>query len=125
MMRNLAITLVFSGISVFSMNSSAESKCIVGQTDQENIENCHDVADKTLNASYKLLINDLKKRDNGSDQAMVKAQRAWIQLRNAQCDAYRINHAAPTTINAMLCEIALTKQRTEQLNKMRINGEFF
>ncbi|MGV6809144.1 MAG: lysozyme inhibitor LprI family protein [bacterium] len=116
--------LVFIGLSLITVNSFAAPDCRETQLSQENVETCHDMADKALNASYRKLISLLKEKDNESDKAMIRAQRGWIELRDAQCEAYMLNTAVSAGISAMLCEIALTKQRTAELNKMQ-EGAFY
>ena len=81
-------------------------------------------ADKALNAQYKVtrasqaetdavLTDDLK----GAEKSLVKAQRAWIAFRDAECELEGFQ-ARGGTMEPMLvegCKARLTIERTRQL----------
>ncbi|TNM62792.1 lysozyme inhibitor LprI family protein [Aliirhizobium smilacinae] len=85
-------------------------------------------ADKALNAQYQATRKLLKKRDaeasmpdlKGGDEALVKAQRAWIGYRDAQCLSWGFQ-ARGGSMEPMLvssCEADLTRKRTAELKAL-------
>ncbi|MBB3654961.1 uncharacterized protein YecT (DUF1311 family) [Rhizobium sp. BK650] len=87
----------------------------------------YDKADKSLNAQYKLtrtamvaIDKDLDGDMKGAEQALLKAQRAWIAYRDAQCDNYGFQ-ARGGTMERMLvagCLADLTDLRTKELKEL-------
>ncbi|MGR9177156.1 lysozyme inhibitor LprI family protein [Rhizobium leguminosarum] len=87
----------------------------------------HEVADKALNAQYKktraamvAIDKDLDGDMKGAEQALVKAQRAWIDYRDAECDAFGFQ-ASGGTMEPMLvagCLANITDKRTKELKEL-------
>ena len=87
----------------------------------------YDDADKALNAQYKktraamvALDDDLDGDMKGAEQALLKAQRAWISYRDAQCENYGFQ-ARGGTMEPMLvagCLADLTDLRTKELKEL-------
>lgn len=87
----------------------------------------YDEADKGLNAQYKLtraamatIDEDLDGDMKGAEQALLKAQRAWINYRDAQCENYGFQ-ARGGTMEPMLvagCLADLTDLRTKELKAL-------
>jgi len=85
-----------------------------------------ETADKALNAQYKItraalaaLDKDLG-ADGGAEKALVKAQRAWVDFRDAECEAAGFQ-ARGGTMEPMLvagCIAELTDARTKQLKEL-------
>jgi uncharacterized protein YecT (DUF1311 family) len=84
-------------------------------------------ADKALNTQYQLTRKALKARDadaspefKGGEEALVKAQRAWIAYRDAQCASVgfqaRGGSMEPMLISS--CEADLTRKRTAELKSL-------
>lgn len=84
-------------------------------------------ADKALNAQYQVTRKALKQRDagasaelKGGEEAMVKAQRAWLAYRDAQCASVgfqaRGGSMEPMLISS--CEADLTRKRTAELKAL-------
>ncbi|MBB3409132.1 uncharacterized protein YecT (DUF1311 family) [Rhizobium sp. BK316] len=87
----------------------------------------YDEADKGLNAQYKktraamvAIDKDLDADMKGAEQALLKAQRAWITYRDAQCENYGFQ-ARGGTMEPMLvagCLADLTDLRTKELKEL-------
>ncbi len=85
-------------------------------------------ADKQLNAQYQVTRKALKERDagastpdlKGGEEALLKAQRAWIAYRDAQCASVGFQ-ARGGSMEPMLvsnCEADLTRKRTAELKAL-------
>jgi len=87
----------------------------------------YEEADKGLNAQYKktraamvAIDQDLDADMKGAEQALLKAQRAWITYRDAQCENYGFQ-ARGGTMEPMLvagCLADLTDLRTKELKEL-------
>ncbi|MBY3594386.1 lysozyme inhibitor LprI family protein [Rhizobium bangladeshense] len=87
----------------------------------------HETADKALNEQYKktraamiAIDKDLDGDMKGAEKALVKAQRAWIDYRDAQCDAFGFQ-ARGGTMEPMLvagCLAEETDKRTKELKEL-------
>lgn len=84
-----------------------------------------ELADKALNAQYRLTRDAMRRRDGkavadkaaGAEDALVKAQRAWVSYRDAQCLSVGFQ-AQGGSIQPMLvaqCKADLSRSRTEVL----------
>lgn len=84
-------------------------------------------ADKALNLQYQATRKALKEREadvsaefKGGEDALVKAQRAWLSYRDAQCASVgfqaRGGSMEPMLISA--CEADLTRKRTAELKTL-------
>jgi uncharacterized protein YecT (DUF1311 family) len=101
--------------------------CDNAQT-QSDMTSCaqarYDEADKALNVQYKqtraamvAIDGELDGDMKGAEQALLKAQRAWIGYRDAQCENYGFQ-ARGGTMEPMLvagCLADLTDLRTKEL----------
>ncbi len=84
-------------------------------------------ADTALNAQYQVTRKALKERDagvstelKGGEEALVKAQRAWLSYRDAQCASVGFQ-ARGGSMEPMLvssCEADLTRKRTAELKAL-------
>ncbi|MGO4198175.1 lysozyme inhibitor LprI family protein [Rhizobium sp. YAF28] len=104
--------------------------CDNAQT-QSDMTSCaqarYEEADKALNAQYKqtraamvAIDKDLDGDMKGAEQALLKAQRAWISYRDAQCENYGFQ-ARGGTMEPMLvagCLADLTDLRTKELKEL-------
>jgi len=104
--------------------------CDNAQT-QSDMTSCaearYEEADKALNAQYKqtraamvAIDKDLDGDMQGAEQALLKAQRAWISYRDAQCENYGFQ-ARGGTMEPMLvagCLADLTDLRTKELKEL-------
>lgn len=74
-----------------------------------------EVQDKALNAAYRDLVSDMNARQKAN---LVKAQRAWIAFRDADCQArYDPDWGTLSTINANMCMLRRTVERTIELEE--------
>ncbi|MBB2754098.1 UNVERIFIED_ORG: uncharacterized protein YecT (DUF1311 family) [Rhizobium aethiopicum] len=98
------------------------------QSDMTSCESArHETADKALNVQYKktratlaAVDKDLDDDMKGAEQALVKAQRAWIDYRDAECDAFGFQ-ARGGTMEPMLvagCLANITDKRTKELKEL-------
>jgi uncharacterized protein YecT (DUF1311 family) len=104
--------------------------CDNAQT-QSDMTSCaearYEETDKALNAQYKqtraamvAIDGDLEGDMKGAEQALLKAQRAWISYRDAQCENYGFQ-ARGGTMEPMLvagCLADLTDLRTKELKEL-------
>ncbi|KQV83738.1 lysozyme inhibitor LprI family protein [Rhizobium sp. Root1220] len=110
--------------------SAAELNCKDPQT-QTDMTLCErarqDAADKALNVQYKktraamvAIDSDLEADMKGAEKALVKAQRAWIEYRDAECEAEGFQ-ARGGTMEPMLvagCIANVTDARTKELKTL-------
>ncbi|MDO9222654.1 MAG: lysozyme inhibitor LprI family protein [Caulobacter sp.] len=74
-----------------------------------------EVQDRALNAAYRDLSSGMNARQKGN---LVKAQRAWIAFRDADCAArYDPDWGTISTINANMCMLRRTVERTIELEE--------
>jgi uncharacterized protein YecT (DUF1311 family) len=84
-------------------------------------------ADAELNAQYKTTRDLLRQRDaagtpetRGAEEALVKAQRAWVAYRDAECSSRgfqaRGGSMEPLVLSA--CRTDLTQKRTAELKEL-------
>ena len=86
-----------------------------------------EAADRALNAQWKTSLAAMKRRDAGVQdprstpptytQALIAAQRAWLQFRETNCRVwgYRVRGGTAQPGREMACETALTIERTREL----------
>ncbi|AGS23113.1 lysozyme inhibitor LprI family protein [Rhizobium etli] len=98
------------------------------QSDMTSCEEArHEAADKALNEQYKktraamaAIDKDLDGDMKGAEKTLVKAQRAWIDYRDAECDAFGFQ-ARGGTMEPMLvagCLAEETDKRTKELKEL-------
>ena len=76
------------------------------------------VQDKALNAAYRDLVGDMNARQKAN---LLKAQRAWIAFRDAECDL-DASVALGGSMHGMLvsdCRAAMTDERVKALKALR------
>ncbi|MDC9836222.1 lysozyme inhibitor LprI family protein [Rhizobium binxianense] len=130
----MRVYLSLAGAAVILLASSAaraEDIDCANPTTQSDMTSCeaarHDAADKALNAQYKktraamvAIDGDLDADMKGAEKALVKAQRAWIDYRDAECDAAgfqaRGGTMEPTLVAGCLADI--TDKRTKELKEL-------
>jgi uncharacterized protein YecT (DUF1311 family) len=128
------LKLCLTGAAMLTLLSGAASaadvdcKNPVTQTDMTQCEQVRqDEADKALNAQYKktraamvAVDNDLDADMKGAEKALLKAQRAWIDYRDGECEAEGFQ-AHGGTMEPMLvsgCIANLTDLRTKELKTL-------
>ncbi|MDE1994746.1 MAG: DUF1311 domain-containing protein [Rhizobiaceae bacterium] len=91
-----------------------------------------DAADKALNVQYKKtraamqsVDGDLEEDQRGAEQALLKAQRAWVDYRDGECLAegyqYEGGSMQPMVISG--CKATLTRARTKELKALEDGPE--
>ncbi|WP_137136224.1 lysozyme inhibitor LprI family protein [Rhizobium sp. FKY42] len=114
--------------------SSAEEKpnfdCAKSETQMEMnycAEQDFDAADAALNkqwkATRKVMVDWDKQLDanqRGAEEALLKAQRAWINYRDGQCEAegFAARGGTMEPMLLMSCKAELSKVRTEELKTL-------
>lgn len=74
-----------------------------------------EIQDRALNAAYRDLTSDMNARQKAN---LVKAQRAWIAFRDADCQArYDSDWGTLSTITANMCMLRRTVERTIELEE--------
>jgi uncharacterized protein YecT (DUF1311 family) len=75
--------------------------------------------DMRLNRLYKQVLDRAKKRGTSAD--VVKAQRAWIAYRDAQCAVEMVKDpegGVTFALNYLACKLSLTKQQADRLEEL-------
>ncbi|PST19581.1 urease-associated protein [Rhizobium sp. JAB6] len=116
----------------FAQNNPDEPKVDCAKAEaQTDLNICaaldFDTADKALNVQYKktraamiALDTDLDNDMKGAEKALVKAQRAWVDYRDGECEAQGFQ-ARGGSMEPMLvsgCKAELTKKRTKELKDL-------
>ncbi len=116
----------------FAQNNSDEPKIDCAKAEaQTDLNICaaldFDTADKALNVQYKktraamvAIDADLDKDMKGAEKALIKAQRAWVDYRDGECEAQGFQ-ARGGSMEPMLvsgCKADLTKKRTKELKDL-------
>ena len=120
--------VLFWGGAAFADDAPADCAHAVTQTDMNICANLdYERADKELNAQYRKTRTEMASWDadldnnlKGAEAALVKAQRAWIDYRDAQCAAEGFE-ARGGSMEPMLvsnCLAGLTRQRTKELRQL-------
>jgi uncharacterized protein YecT (DUF1311 family) len=86
-----------------------------------------EATDRALNTQWKKSLAAMKRRDAAIQdprstpptytQALIEAQRAWLQFRDTNCRVwgYRVRGGTAQPGREMACEISLTIERTREL----------
>ena len=90
----------------------------------DTLEVCFDQTNNWLNDSYQSL---LKERKEALEQVKLlkEMQRAWIKMRDAQCELASRNTASGAGLAGVRCEVILTQKRANELERMALDAEFF
>lgn len=84
-------------------------------------------ADKALNAQWKLTRNAMVEKDanqdatdKGAEKALLKAQRAWLDYRDGQCEAegFSVRGGSMEPMVVASCKARLTELRTKELKSL-------
>jgi len=128
----LKMGLIGAAVMLFAAGAAhAEDVDCDNAETQSDMTSCaqarYEEADKGLNAQYKktraamvAIDQDLDTDMKGAEQALLKAQRAWITYRDAQCENYGFQ-ARGGTMEPMLvagCLADLTDLRTKELKAL-------
>jgi uncharacterized protein YecT (DUF1311 family) len=118
-MRNASVVFIVLIASIAGSSTAIAEDC-ADPSSQLAMNACADqefvVADKELNSTYRQVMGRLK--DNPSASALlIKAQRAWLSFRDAQCD-FSTSASEQGSIYPMIvsqCRSALTHTRSKDL----------
>ncbi|MBP2558027.1 uncharacterized protein YecT (DUF1311 family) [Neorhizobium galegae] len=123
-----AVCLGFCSLPAFAQEPKAN--CKNPQTQMEmNICSQRDfeAADKALNAQYQTTRKAMKAWDadatpdlKGAEDALVKAQRAWVVYRDAQCisTGFQAHGGSMEPMLVSGCQADLTRKRTAELKEL-------
>lgn len=118
--------------SAFAQNDADEPKIDCAKAEaQTDLNICaardFDTADKALNVQYKktraamiAIDADLDDDMKGAEKALIKAQRAWVDYRDGECEAQGFQ-ARGGSMEPMLvsgCKADLTTKRTKELKDL-------
>ncbi len=70
--------------------------------------------DKRLNEAYREALND-KEAPKEQREQLRKAQRLWLQFRDANCEYYALGEGSISRVNAASCGFDMTKARAKEL----------
>ena len=70
--------------------------------------------DKRLNEAYREALND-KETPKEQREQLRKAQRLWLQFRDANCEYYALGEGSISRLNAGSCLFDMTKARAKEL----------
>lgn len=116
--------------SAFAQDAEPNVDCANAMT-QMDINSCaneeYEAADKALNVQWaktrKVMAEwdaDIDAENRGAVDSLMKAQRAWIDYRDGQCDAVGYSVWGGTMYPAVVsgCLTELTQKRTEELKDL-------
>ncbi|MUZ72895.1 DUF1311 domain-containing protein [Agrobacterium vitis] len=132
-MSFLARLTVLAGLGLLSLSGGvlAQARDCRDPKTQSDMTACavqdFDAADKAMNAQWKItrkvfveqdatLDDDLK----GAEKALLKAQRAWIDYRDGQCEAqgFYVRGGTMEPMEVAACKAEMTKTRTKELKSL-------
>ncbi len=101
------------------LNAAQAADCGHVQGDVEHrqcMANAFGVADKKLNATYAEMRREL---DPGAREQLVKAQKAWLQFRDADCDfeAEAVRGGSAYQSEYIRCQLTRTRAREKELRE--------
>ncbi len=124
----IASTLLLAAMPAFAQEEDVDCANATTQADMNICANeDYGAADTELNVVYKQTVTAMRAKDEeladmsadyvGAEEALKKAQRAWIGYRDGQCElagfAARGGSLEPMLVSVCLAE--LTRARTEEL----------
>lgn len=129
--RRLCLAAMGLGLSLtWGEQAHAGGDCVSPVT-QSDMNICaqrdFDAADASLNQQWKLARKTMAETDKnlsddlkGAEAALVRAQRAWLEFRDAQCesDGFSVRGGSMEPLIVLSCKAELTKTRTRQLKTM-------
>ncbi|MFB9947736.1 lysozyme inhibitor LprI family protein [Rhizobium puerariae] len=126
-----ALFLALSAVPVLAQEPKPDCKNPITQMEMTYCEEQDlNAADKILNAEYQKARKVMKKWDadaeasfKGAEDALVKAQRAWVAYRDAQCASYGYQARGGTMEPQLIygCQADLTRKRTAELKELTRN----
>ncbi|MBB4952687.1 uncharacterized protein YecT (DUF1311 family) [Agrobacterium vitis] len=131
MSRSVALAgLVWSAGLVSAHAVGPKLDCQNAQT-QADMNQCAGLdlanADQALNKQWTLTRSAMVETDanqdtglKGAEKALLKAQRAWIDYRDGQCEAegFAVRGGSMEPLVVAACKTRLTQQRTEELKSL-------
>jgi uncharacterized protein YecT (DUF1311 family) len=125
----MRIYVVLLALAATVSPALAEEDCFAGKTQGEITECARDdyrTEDAKLNKVYRQITDRLKSKDKDDDgyfrnilKALIKAQRAWIAFRDAEC-AFVGSKTTGGSVNSSIigaCLSGLTQQRRKELEE--------
>jgi uncharacterized protein YecT (DUF1311 family) len=118
MLRIVALAAaVLIGAAVFAFAGESEKKeC--GNSTYEIVE-CQKAEltglDKRLNAAYQRALKEAE--SDKQRRQLRKAQRLWVQFRDANCEYYELGEGTIARIYGGECMLSLTRMRAEELER--------
>jgi uncharacterized protein YecT (DUF1311 family) len=95
--------------------SAAEPEMICGVSTVEMVA-CFNAEtaqwDKRLNAAYQTAVKDAEPKQR---EQLRKAERLWVQYRDANCTYYFLGEGSIARVEAAQCMYRMTKQRAQEL----------
>lgn len=95
-----------------------------GELTGDTMSVCAEQTDRHLNENYQTLIKSFGNTDKEKVKLLKVSQRAWIKLRDAQCELAGRAVATHVAENMLACEIMLTQKRVDELERME-EREFY
>jgi uncharacterized protein YecT (DUF1311 family) len=123
-MKVWVVLFVLLGIGPDSPSQNDETKCCCTTYDTSVcLTKVHDKIDAKLNATYQKTLGMTKRFGEEAVENLKDAQQKWITYRDAACKAeYGLWGGGTGGPNAhAMCEIRLTRQRTEDLESVYTN----
>ena len=114
--------IAIAGVFLFAMSASAQDKEDIPDPEcdggTQQMVDCLAAAtakwDKRLNAAYREALAD-KETPAAQREQLRKAQRLWLQYRDANCDYYAKGEGSISRLNAGSCLFDMTKSRAKEL----------
>lgn len=122
MMKNIFALTLLSLCSGAAFSGTAINCYEVADMDEQSIEVCVEQTNRHLNENYNQLKETFK--DDEKTIALLKdMQRAWIKMRDAQCEINSRHTGGSAALVGLTCEVVLTQKRADDLEKMN-DGDF-
>lgn len=123
----VAVFVVLSSLSCYSQESAQFQSCEQKDDTQTGLDHCASDeaarADADLNRAYQQL-KSMAKQVPGGTEKIVKAERAWIQYRDAYLDAMypaenkQLNYGSIYPMEFDLLRAELTQAQTKRLQEL-------
>lgn len=119
--------LLFCLLCLPTLGFAQDIDCEQAQT-QSEMTSCagqeYEQADAALNIAYRAVMEevkqldaDLPKADRGAAEALLRAQRAWVTVRDETCTArgYIYHGGSAEQMLVLSCQAGMTRARTDEL----------
>ncbi|WP_020395196.1 lysozyme inhibitor LprI family protein [Thiolinea disciformis] len=114
--------IIPSAVLLFALSQSTQAGTVVDchevdTMETDMVEVCVKQTNRDLNDNYDAL-KKLQKDSPEKLKLLKEMQLAWIKMRDAQCEYEMRNTGSNAALVGLVCEVKLTQQRADDLEKM-------